>query len=577
MEPTLDTTAHSRLGFHYAADSLHYREKDLQTWLPELQKMGAGWLTLQAPAERAVPEVFLSGLLQANIRPILQFELPVSLLRPGDGLRLLFNHYARLGVEYVVFYDRPNMRRSWAPDLWTQSDLVERFLDQYLPLAELAVTEGLTPVFPPLEPGGDYWDLAFISSALESLQRRGCQHLLEKLVLGVYARAGNRPLTWGAGGSQRWPGARPYMQQDGIQDHRGFLSFEWYLEICQKVLGCRLPVILFQAGSQLGDCQDSRYEKVDATQHASRNLALIQWLHRERVIFGLNAKPADEVLACNFWLLQAEKGQPEYRQAWFHSDGRNLPLVTELYRWAASRRGELLTVAEGMDEPKPVGPLPPPEITAAQSEPDGMSEPPTAPEGMSESPTAPEGMSEPPTAPEGISESPTAVPVIEGDPLPPGEAVTDEFLQALDLIFDENPAATSASGSIAKNNVAKDSIADGKIAKGNIAKGSIAQGSIAKGSIAQGIMSAQETTPISHYVLLPLYAWGVADWDMELILPLIEESHPTIGFSLAEARMAQRVTIVGGNESISEKAIESLRQAGCLVERLAADGTLVAT
>jgi len=537
MEPTPDTTAHSRLGFHYAADSLHYREKDLQTWLPELQKMGAGWLTLQAPAERAVPEVFLSGLLQANIRPILQFELPVSLLRPGDGLRLLFNHYARLGVEYVVFYDRPNMRRSWASDLWAQSDLVERFLDQYLPLAELAVTEGLTPVFPPLEPGGDFWDLAFISSALESMQRRGCQHLLEKLVLGVYARAGNRPLTWGAGGSQRWPGARPYMQQDGIQDHRGFLSFEWYLEICQKVLGCRLPVILFQAGSQLGDCQDSQFEKVDAAQHAARNLALIQWLHSERVIFGLNAKPADEVLACNFWLLQAEKGQPEYRQAWFHLDGRNLPLVTELYRWAASRRGELLTVAEGMDEPKPVGPLPPPEITAAQSEPDGMSEPPTAPEGMSESPTAPEGM----------SESPTAVPGIDGDPLPPGEAATDEFLQALDLIFEENPAAASASRSIAK------------------------------GSIAQGIMSVQETTPISHYVLLPLYAWGVADWDMELILPLIEDSHPTIGFSLAEARMAQRVTIVGGNESISEKAIESLRQAGCLVERLASDGTLVAT
>ncbi len=542
MEPTPDTTAHSRLGFHYAADSLHYRDKDLQTWLPELQKMGAGWLTLQAPAERAVPEVFLSGLLQANIRPILQFELPVSLLRPGDGLRLLFNHYARLGVEYVVFYDRPNMRRSWAADLWTQSDLVERFLDQYLPLAELAVIEGLTPVFPPLEPGGDYWDLAFISSALESLQRRGCQHLLEKLVLGVYARAGNRPLNWGAGGSQRWPGARPYMQQDGIQDHRGFLSFEWYLEICQKVLGCRLPVILFQAGSQLGDCQDSQFEKVDAAQHAARNLALIQWLHSERVIFGLNAKPADEVLACNFWLLQAEKGQPEYRQAWFHSDGRNLPLVTELYRWAASRRGELLSVAEGMDEPKPIEPLPSPEIAAAQSEPAGMIEPPTAPEGMSEPPTAPEGMSEPRTAPEGISESPIAVPVIDADPLPPGEAATDEFLQALDLIFEEKPAAASVSRSIAK-----------------------------------GIMSARETTPISHYVLLPLYAWGVADWDMELILPLIEDSHPTIGFSLAEARMAQRVTIVGGNESISEKAIESLRQAGCLVERLAADGTLVAT
>ncbi len=96
-------------------------------------------------------------------------------------------------------------------------------------------------------------------------------------------------------------------------------------------------------------------------------------------------------------------------------------------------------------------------------------------------------------------------------------------------------------------------------------------------SIAKGILPSQDMTPISHYVLLPLYAWGMADWDMDLILPLLQEAHPTIGFSLAEARMAQRVTVVGGKEAISEKAIETLHQAGCIVERLASDGTLVAT
>jgi len=41
--------------------------------------------------------------------------------------------------------------------------------------------------------------------------------------------------------------------------------------------------------------------------------------------------------------------------------------------------------------------------------------------------------------------------------------------------------------------------------------------------------------------------------------------------------MAQRVTVVGGKEAISEKAIDTLRQAGCVVERLISDGTLVAT
>ncbi len=342
MEPSPESTKLSRLGFHYAADNLHYRERDLQIWLPELQKLGASWLTLQAPAERAVPEYFLNGLLAANIQPILQFDIPVAMLRPGDGLQLLFNHYARLGVQYVVLYDRPNLRKSWAASMWAQSDLVERFLDQYLPLADLAVLEGLTPVFPPLEPGGDFWDLAFLSAALESMQRRGCWRVLDALTLGVYAQAGNRPLAWGAGGAQRWPGARPYAQQPGMQDQRGFLTYEWYLDICQKVLGRRMPVILFKAGSQIGDCQDGQYDKVDAASHASRNLALIEWLHGERIIFGLDARPAEEVLACNFWLLQAERDQAEYKQAWFHPGGRNLAVVTEVYRWAASRRGELI-------------------------------------------------------------------------------------------------------------------------------------------------------------------------------------------------------------------------------------------
>jgi len=34
----------NRIGFHYYPDTFHYREKDLQTWLPELQGLGAGWL-----------------------------------------------------------------------------------------------------------------------------------------------------------------------------------------------------------------------------------------------------------------------------------------------------------------------------------------------------------------------------------------------------------------------------------------------------------------------------------------------------------------------------------------------------
>lgn len=58
----LTITYQNRLGYHYFADALHYRELDLQTWLPHLKALGASWLVVQADGDRtAIPEPFLSG------------------------------------------------------------------------------------------------------------------------------------------------------------------------------------------------------------------------------------------------------------------------------------------------------------------------------------------------------------------------------------------------------------------------------------------------------------------------------------------------------------------------------------
>jgi hypothetical protein len=76
---------------------------------------------------------------------------------------------------------------------------------------------------------------------------------------------------------------------------------------------------------------------------------------------------------------------------------------------------------------------------------------------------------------------------------------------------------------------------------------------------------------IAHYILLPLYSWGVAQWDLSRIAPLLEKSHPTVGFSLEEASQAAHVTVVGGSGAFSPEALEFLRQAGCVVEYLDAE------
>jgi hypothetical protein len=64
---------------------------------------------------------------------------------------------------------------------------------------------------------------------------------------------------------------------------------------------------------------------------------------------------------------------------------------------------------------------------------------------------------------------------------------------------------------------------------------------------------------------------------LELIQPLIQEFHPTVGFSLSEACLASRVTVVGSEEVISEEALQMLREAGCTVDRMSNSGTFCAS
>ncbi len=334
MAPKCD---YRRLGFHYYPDTLHYREADLCKWLPTLQELGASWITLVTPVKRAIPETFLKGLINAGIKPILHVHAPIlpSVL---SEIRPCLDIYASWGVHYICFFDRPNSRSSWPASAWAQNNLVERFLDIYLPLAQNAIQAGLTPVFSPLQPGGDYWDTAFLQAALQSIQRRGAQNIAEKLVLGAYAWSANRSLNWGAGGPERWPGATPYQTKPGSEDHLGFRIFDWYLALYQSVLGKHGRVILTGAGSRLGDNQQSGNKPVDPQMHAKMNLTIAQLFSSESSeTLPPGIEPVtNHVLACNFWLLTASPNHPDAAQAWFQEDGNALPSAAQLRQWVSS-------------------------------------------------------------------------------------------------------------------------------------------------------------------------------------------------------------------------------------------------
>jgi hypothetical protein len=317
------TTLMNRIGFHYFPDTQHYRQQDLLTWLPKLQSLRAAWLVLVAPTQYAIPESFIRAIIEANIQPVLHFHLDPADLPTHEDLQLLCKTYRRWGVRHIVLFDQPNTHKIWQAASWSQADLVERFLDLYLPLANISLKAGLTPIFPPLKPGGDYWDTAFLRRALESIRRRRQDALLARLVIGAYARAGEHPLQWGAGGPERWPNARPYYTPPGVEDQRGFRIFDWYLAFAKAALGTTLPIFLFEMG----------YHHPIADS-ADKNISIARLAAGESVE-GLEPIPS-EVIGGAFEPLVASTRGPDSLQGWFHQNGQPSPLVEAFHQWAGT-------------------------------------------------------------------------------------------------------------------------------------------------------------------------------------------------------------------------------------------------
>ena len=432
----------TRIGIHYYPDTKHYRASDLAQWIPELKSLGVSWITLIAPQNRAIPEPFLNDLIANQIEPVIHFQFKVGQQIDIENLKLFLSMYSRWGVKYVVLFDKPNSRMCWKNYDWAQRELVERFLDIYIPLISSVEEAGLFPIFPPLDPGGDYWDTVFLKAALNGMQRRGCNKLLNKLHLSAYPTIFGKPLNWGAGGPERWPRTQPYTTPHGQEDQRGFHVFDWYLAIADSVLGKRPPILLLSAG-KMGAYDYS----MSVEEHAQRVMNITNLIHTKPSQKSRSSNQGEfesvpsEVICCNFWLLAANPLSDEEQWAWYGEDGDTLPIVGNLRNWV---------------------------ITNLRNS------------------------------------SPTT---------------TDKAANPLPL-------------------------------------------------------SGQQ---IPHYLLLPRYEWGIAEWHLEVIRPFVIKYQPTIGFSLDEASHAKRVTVIGGQGSFPDDELDRLRITGCAVERISGDGTSIAT
>lgn len=331
----------TRMGMQYFQDSDHYREKDATLWIPRLQALGFSWLVLKANTERAIPEYFIQALVEADIEPILHFNgLTLSSNLPGDVCTLI-EPYAKWGIKYAVLFDRPNCRHFWQSETWMQSDLVERFLDAFIPVAEVVQKSGISPVFPPLEPGGDYWDTAFLREALQGIARRDVNQLPANLTLSAYVQPGVKPISWGAGGPERWPNAVPYSTSTEQEDQCGFNIFSWYQSVAHAIFDTTLPIMLLEAKSTQCN-QPSDNVSVDTNkEHDNQCLVIARFLTENiasisaslSVDTGLSDPIPEEVLCFNFNSLSSPSENDPNVQAWFQADGTPLAIADLFQQW----------------------------------------------------------------------------------------------------------------------------------------------------------------------------------------------------------------------------------------------------
>ena len=261
------------IGFSYFSTPEYLIRKRVETWFPIMSQLGGTQVVLKADFSRAIPEDVFQTARENGLEPIIHFISELPLARKFNELSIILDSYARWGVKFVILGDKPNTKSAWQGTGWQYDNLVDHFLDRFIPIANYIEQIGMTPVLPPLQPGGDYWDTAFIEKVLEGLKRRQMTELLENICLSGYGYSFGRNLSWGAGGPEQWPSSKPYLTPEGQEDQIGFQNFEWIQAIALRVTGRKIPAFILDAGNDgtgTVPMSDSIIEKIQLVLKACR-------------------------------------------------------------------------------------------------------------------------------------------------------------------------------------------------------------------------------------------------------------------------------------------------------------------
>lgn len=289
-----------KLGFHYYKDAGHFDDPSLDYWLPKLQAAGTSWLVIYAPESGEIPENFIMRLRDARIEPVVVLNYSISEPPSMPIFQQRMAYFHSIGIHMVQFFNRPNMKSSWSAEEWIKPGLVTRFVRKFADYAIVCVREKVIPLFPLLEPGGDYWDLAFLRSSIKQIKKEYSESLLSNLVFSASACLNRHPMTWNEAGPSGIPASAPYSEAQ--VDHRGFYLYSWYEDILRKEVGKNVPLLLMNAG--LWDPASGIFDVV--TRESKQQYLNILNLLQEVTLKGESKVPSYILSCCVYKLPSAE-------------------------------------------------------------------------------------------------------------------------------------------------------------------------------------------------------------------------------------------------------------------------------
>lgn len=245
-----------RYGFTFIPKGLIFEEEITEPVAELLRQYKTGWVLIEAPRTRAIPENFIRTFSDQGIQIVIDLNIPPNEEFSISEFEPMIKAYANWGARYVIATKFPNDVKETGGNFWVKKDPLTFAIENFIRLAKACSETAIRPIFPLLSPKGSYWDIAFLENALTELVSLKEKTLLNRMVLAAPAYTYGKNLDWGAGETAN-RSQIPQEENSGVdQDQVGFHRYEWYQEIALKILGRTLPCIMFEAGKECPHTED---------------------------------------------------------------------------------------------------------------------------------------------------------------------------------------------------------------------------------------------------------------------------------------------------------------------------------